>query len=268
MYFVEALRRSIYDLRWLKKSALEPGKAWRYFLLFTFIVSLVTSAPLIVSAPSLLADFSQKLSANVPNFTAMIKSGKLAVSGFDQPKVFRAANGVAIIVATTGSTTPVVGQFVSGTDSALLLTQTGMTLRDGQTRQEQTQSWSNLPDHTITKSDLVSEVGSLRQPVTFVLAMILMAAVIYLAALAGRLVTLLIIAVLVRLVANIARKNWPFGPLFTLGLFAATLPTLVALVLSLAGVTSDFAYPLALLAFLLAVVFTKDSADGKKEVTS
>jgi hypothetical protein len=76
---------------------------------------------------------------------------------------------------------------------------------------------------------------------------------------------LIIVTSLVYLVAEISGRPWYFKELFTVGLFALTLPTLLVMGLAMVGIVVPYGNALALFAFMTAMVVTGDtSPDSEK----
>jgi maltodextrin utilization protein YvdJ len=66
---------------------------------------------------------------------------------------------------------------------------------------------------------------------------------------------------LVLLLSNIAGRKWRWRELFSIGLFAVTLPSLIEFIMGFVRSNYSNLFFVAFLSFLIAIVFTKDETE-------
>ena len=77
----------------------------------------------------------------------------------------------------------------------------------------------------------------------------------------SKLYTILLVTLFVSVTARLFGQVMKFAELFTIGLYAITMPSIISLILVLTGVEFSYVQFVALLAFMLAIVFTKDGTE-------
>ena len=240
------------------------GAAFRYFLLFIFLIIVVGLIPVAIVLPGLAKD-AQEGVERLPDFTAQLKNGTLQISGLPQPYVSHEKDSVLVIDTVTTSSVSLSAYFTTTTESGILITRDRLEVldRDGS---EQIQPFWSLPDYGVDKSEVTTLINRFTGPVTIIVIMLLIAVLFYLVIFITKLWSLVVVAGLVWVVAKIINKSWKFSELVTVGLFAMTLPTIISLLLATLGVQLPFINFLALLAFMMAVVITNDGEVAKVDV--
>lgn len=270
MSFLISLYRSLGNLAWLKQQKHAALAAWKYFLLLMVLFAALSSVPLVVSVPSLVREVKDKVMSNVPDFQATLKQGTLAVTGFPQPYVYRDQESGFVLVVDTVSTSSLslVNYLKSDTDSGVQINREGVEMIDGQQGESKTQSWKNFPDFSVTKVEVIQKIVAYSGPGTIAFLMIILPITVFLVITLGKLWSILFVSCIVYLVSMVAHRGWKWSELFVVGLFATTLPSLIAIAFTLFGVQIGFIHFLALLAFMLAVVLTRDERVVEDAVSS
>lgn len=258
MRFIENFKKSIYDVAWLRQQKAEPKKAWRYFLALLAVLVAVTTLPLLVSLPKAARSVREQI-GSIPDFKATLRDGSLTITGLSEPAVFKQSDNVTVVVNTSAAASTSLDKFLEKPgESGLLVARDRIEILDGSSGERRIQYWKGMPDYALTKIQLLENVDKYLRPGYLALFAIIILVAAYLAAVAAQLVSILVVSAIVLLAAKFRKYTWRFGELFTVGLFAVTLPTIIAALLTLIGLGTPSLHFLALLAFMLAVVFTKD----------
>ncbi len=260
MAFFGGLIKSLYDIRWLKLQTNNPRAAWGYFALLIAIVTVVMFGLSAVHSVPLLQAQRDSVIKKIPEFSATFSSGTLAVTGFSQP--FRYTVGgekqVVIIVNTTATTSVSLASELKNNESGVLITHDAIELFDVDSGQSKTQYWKNIPDTSFNRMDVVNTLNKFfRWPYSAIFLVIGIAA-LFIGLFIGKLILLLVVTSIVYIVARGASRPWAWSQLFTVGLRAVTLPLALELVFRWMGNSFGSIFFITLLAFMLALVLTKD----------
>lgn len=261
MRFGQSLLHSLYDAAWLYAKRTNMRQAWSYFFVFTVFACLVSLIPAYIAMPVAVGAVKNVVQTKVPDFKATMNGGTLAVEQLAQPWTLEQEDDgdkIRIVVDTTSSSTQSAGTHLQGGVSAVLINSHQLEMYDARIGESRTQDWSNVPNFTFTKNDLVSAVNSLSQPGSQVFIAIALTLAVICGALIGNLWSLLIVTIIVFLLAKLLRRAWGMKELFTIGLYAVTLPTILGIVFAVFGLASGLVYFLALLAFMISVTLTKE----------
>lgn len=262
--FFSAFYKSLYDAEWLKAARLASGPAWRYFCLLVLVFSLVAIVPIGLEFRDFVHGLNRSFVTSAPDFQANLKGGKLTIERLEQPFVYRSAD-LIVIVDTVSTSSLAVEQFVTSTNvSTLLLTANRAELRDSRTGEGKVQTWSNLPDYSFSKNDVVAMIASLAGPWSTVGAILAIFIGLYVGFFIMKLYDILLVTLLVSVFARLSGRAMKFSELFTIGLYAGTLPSILGMIAILTGVGFSYLQFLALLAFMLAMVFTKGEIESPK----
>lgn len=231
-------------------------------------MTLFVVTPFLLALPGLVKDWRVKL-AEAPNFQAVLNNGAFTIAGVPQPLVIKGLGENFIVALDTASTTTstVDSYLDSSAQSGLLVTNEKVELYNGVTGEQKTQNWKGTPDFSINKTKLNELVGKYLNFSWLAAGSVLFFLLVFIGNVIVRLMALLSVVVIVFILAKFARQSWKFKELFTIGLFAITLPLLLeALLGALSGAMIPIFF-LALLAFMLALVFTKNDGAVKKDET-
>lgn len=257
MRFWNAFKNSVWNLVWLREHKRDRAGGWRYFLLFTLLIMVLMIAPALVSVPATLRDFLSSLN-QAPAFSATLHKGELAVTGITQPYIIT-GNDFTIVVDTVATSSLDLKHFLAPTAvGGILVTKDAIEFMNPSTSEDQVRLWKNVADFTLTKEQLVASVKHFTETPYLILGGMLVFAVFFCVLLVSKLWSLIIVVSICFFVASIARRDWKWGELFVVGLFAMTLPSLIVLAASFVGFTFPYLNFLALLAFMLSVVLTRD----------
>lgn len=261
MRFLETLYRSIYDLAWLKLQKRSAKHAWGYFALLVLLITVLWMVPVAVRLPGVAKQFKEQVAKNIPEFQATIKDGKLQVDGLQQPYIVKDGDFV-VIVDTVSTTTPALSSYINtDAEGGVLLTRETVETYDNDTGQSRAQNLKNIPDLQFNQDTIIGFANKFLSPGFIAVFIVLMIVGVYIGLFIAKLVSILIITVIVKIITALSKRAWTFGELFTTGLFAVTLPSFISLVCGWIALYIPFLHSLALLAFLLAVVFTKDEGE-------
>ncbi len=262
MNFFRSLYNSLFNVEWLRQRFLFPGAAWAYFFLLSLILSAFALIPVAVGVPAALREVRSALETKVPDFKAEIKSGELALTGVPNPYTVSTVEGdksLTLYVDTVATTTYDAEELVqSPNGSVMLVTKDSLEIYEAAERRSQSFLWKDIGDLVFTKATLDTYFDTLTSPVIVVVVGLFVLILTYIGFIIAKLLSILMVTLIVLVACRIAGRGWRFGQLFTIGLYAFTLPSLIALVLWLVGLPVSSMHFLALLAFMLAVVFTKD----------
>ena len=258
MQFTAYLKKSVYDVAWLRQQKNQSKKAWGYFLVFLLIMMAIATVPLLIGLPAVVGEVRTKVK-EIPDFQATLKDGKLVVTGLAQPAVFKSDGNFVIVIDTAPTSSIMLKSFLEHAgQSGILVVSDRMELVDGSTGQQKIQYWKGVPDFALNKVDLLEKTEKYLSPGWLAVFVILFSILAYIATVAAQLLSIFFVALIVLVVAKVRRQAWQFKELFTVGLFAITLPTIIAAIFTLLGFGTSLVQFLALLAFMLAVVFTKE----------
>lgn len=263
MHFFSNLVKSCHDLVWLKAAPARQRNAWGYFFLFSLLTTLVTLAALAFIVLPGVRMVKSAAASQIPDFTATLKGGELSVTGVKQPYTYTADSdhgNFVVVVNTVATSSLMLADFIADGQNGILVTRDKMEISQSDHGQYRVQYWAGAKDGVLTKADVENVVQEFTSPKVFIVVGIIASLLLYTAVLIGTLFSLLIITLIVFIIAAIGKRAISYGHLFIIGLYAITLPTIITDVLTLLGVSHDYVYWLALIAFMLAVVFTKETA--------
>jgi len=245
----------------LRQQKDQPKAAWGYFLSFLFLMIVAVTVPLLFGLPGVAREVAAKLK-EAPDFQATLKNGALAVTGVAQPAVFKGDDSFVVALDTTATSTVVLDSFLEQAgQSGILLAADRIELVDGSTGQHKIQYWKNVPDYSLNKAAVVGAAEKYLGPGWLAVFALLFFVVVLLGSVLAQIVLVFSVALIVFVIAKVRRQTWRFKELFTVGLFAITLPTIIAAIFTLLGIGTPLVQFLALLAFMLAVVFTKEEKE-------
>lgn len=256
-----AFYNSLWNPEWLKQHKNSGSAARRYFLLLIALFTIILAIPFVIMAAAFARQGPAALRNNLPDFTAALQGGKLSVTGLPQPyraeKSFDGAN-FTLVVDTISSTTPNNWLSAGPNSSGIRVTASGIELVDNSTGQNETRSWQGAKDSSFSKIQLLSLVDRMVSQPTFTLLGAVFLVVLYAAMLIGELVVVLLAALGALALSRLAKRDWRYKELVNVALFAITLPLVIQTIFSLLGIQLPMVQFLALLALLVALIFTKE----------
>lgn len=271
MNFFKSVAESTYNFAWLRTRRGEPKKAWAYAILFILVITIIQFVPGFWQFPKFAQEFRTAAADKLPDFTAQFKNGELYVTGLAQPYIQRLNEegkpDFLLVIDTTATSTPGYQDYITGPDqNIILITKTGFSNYTSRTNNARFQGWqvfSNaLGDRTFTKADLVNGMNKYAGLFTWLFVPVVIL-VMFVFTTIGKLIYLAAVALVVKIIAAIGKRPWKFGEIYTVGLFALTLPTALQVPMFYTGFRLPFIYSAVLLTYLLIVIFGKgDAAAG------
>ena len=258
MRWLDCFYKSLYNFSWLKSQRNNRRDAWKYFFLLMIILTLVAVVPVFVGLPKAIGELKTK-AKDLPEFKATLNAGTLAVTDLKQPFVFKDDENFVIVIDTESAAAPSLNNFLAEGQSGILFSKEKVELFDNASGQSKEQSLKGMPNFAMGKTELVNNVDKYTGVKFLIIFDVVFLLVIFAVNFFTKLIGLLIALLIVLLAVKIAGKEWKFDELFNVGLYAVTLPILLGFALNLIGFTISV-YFLAVLAFLLALVFTKDDS--------
>lgn len=261
--FFQAFYRSFGNAPWLKEQRYSLKRAIGYFVLLVGLSTLLVALPIAISLPGLKQQTKTLIEQTVPAaFRATTQNGKLTITGIDQPLIYKNADeNVVMVVNTLTTSTLFLDNFLKeyGVENGVLITQEKMELFTKESWGSGEYYWKDLQNFSIDKTTMLGWLQMFSLP----LLMVVMIILFYIGFFVSKVLIIFIGVALVFLISSIVGKTWRFKHLFTIGLYGITLPTFIALLLTTFSITIPYVQFLAFLAFMLAMVFTKDSSvDG------
>jgi len=255
-----AIIHSLYDAPWLKARKNKLGAAFKYaalLLLFTLALYVV---PLVFTRPQEFIKIKNQIITEVPPFQATVRQGELTITGPAQPYRWVSPDQRFVFVVDTKATTsPGLESMLAPGQSGLLITRQLSQIYDAARGSDNIQYWRNAPDGSLNKDELVAGINRLTSPRVLIPLGLLTFLLVYAGFFISKLISLLVVGLVCLVFSAAGRRGWRFKELFAVGLYALTFPTLVSFILFWLGVNIAWLHFLVLLAFLLAVVLTKDT---------
>lgn len=263
MSFFTTFYRSLFDLNWLKENKNKAKKAWGYFFVFMLAITLFQIGPTLIGMPKAVREFRDDVEQKVPDFVAHVKDGELSIEKLVQPFVYEAKGDgkdtFKILVDANTTTTFSTEEVFRGFETGILITKTKVIVKESADK-ESSMNFSNMPNKDFSKTGIIGLMDKFKGIVVFVFS-ILFIAFIYLVMSISKLIFLLIISLLTMVVCSIAKKAYKFNEIYTIGLFAITLPTLIKTIEFWLGFSVPLVYTMVLLVLILGVVFSKDKEE-------
>lgn len=257
MAFLRQVVQSLYNLRWISLRRHESNSAWSYALLFLFLITIVQFSPLLWEVPRAVRSIGDIVESDVPEFRAELRNGILSVYDVEQPFVRTYTDGDTsiVIVVDTVTTTPQDIRSLLPDEEAIgvLITATSMTTYEGYRSQGRIQEWRTMPDGEITRADLLRFWEKISGFIGYFFVPILMA-IIFLSWAVGKLTYLAFVSIVVYIIALIGGRAWKYHEVFTVGLFALTLPTIFQVVSYWAELPLPWVYTLLLGIYMIGAV--------------
>lgn len=255
MWFFTSFYNSLANVPWLVAALEFPKRAWGYFIVLMVLFSIITAVPFVVVIPHGLASVRSEIDHSVPNFQGKFTSAGLVITGVPQPFMVRSNdNSVTFILDTVRTTTFSVDQLPKG--DYVLVTKTGVaTSFEGQTS-ERAFPLQNISTTTFEKATILGWFDKLSAPRSLIWMFPICVIGIFIALVVSRLLSILLAAVVVSILARFLERPWNFSRLFVVGLYATTLPSIIAIVAAAFGVYFSYLHTLALVAFLVAMIIS------------
>lgn len=262
-FFFSSLFSSLYNARWISAMRKEKKKAITYFFFFVLIASLFQSVPVTRVLYQGVDRAGRWVSEQLPDFTAEIKNGELSVSGIDIPFEKELADGYFLIVDSSGGITDEkIAEKIGDRDGGVVAfskTEAAMhEIRSG-VRRTNRLSWGEVGDNTLTKAQVLSFIEKIKGPAKFGITAGWLV-LTYALFLVGKAVYLLFASFVVFIIGKIGKREVNYGEIYIMGLYAITLPTVLAIIAQLFGIRVPYIYTIILISLLVAATWVKVEA--------
>jgi hypothetical protein len=256
MFYLKAFISSLYNIEWLGAQKKQTAKGFAYVVLLMLVLSGAYSLYLVREIPNVITEGVTYLKTEVPDMSATVTDGSLTIDGVEQPYIFEGDDFLLYLDAREDSVVVLEDVVDLDTKDALVLTnRTFMVHQQGS--KTETHYIKDLPNFTFTKADVIGlgEKVALGLP-AFVFFLLWF--VLFLGFGIWKIIQLLFVSFLAWGVSKIAKKKWLFEEIYTVGLFAITLPTILLFILStFFDVQIPYAHTLLVLAILSVVILQK-----------
>lgn len=232
MWILHSFYHSLFDIAWLREQRGHLGRAVGYSIIFLVLIYTLRLIPIsFFLVPKVLETAETEFIKNTPDFTATWKDAKLSVAGLPQPyTVEKSFDGQTIrfVVDTVSTSSPSIESLIKDKDrdGVLLITRDNFSFYNPEDKKINTESFVGMTDETVTKAGATSAITKFRSYGSWISMGLLTIGIIFL--LVGKLIGLLVLGLLVYLVVRIRQFGWTYKEIFTTGLYATTLPTLIA----------------------------------------
>ena len=273
-FYLEALWKSA-DIRWLRERRKDGVRGSKYFFGLLLIVSLAYSVTATYGITKDLKIITQKAAIAAPDLSFAKKEGKIVASGIAQPFTFESdLEGQKLFVfintATSSAAVPAKTFSESKKDTmVVVITEDKVDILNTADGTTYVLNASELPDNaSIPYGKTARTVEEfVKTPRFFAMVVTTLAVIIFILFTIAELLYIAFIAGIVAIVARVKKAPWTFGDIFTVSMFAITLPLLVGDVLPLLGVEVSYIGTIIFMGLLFAIVFYKgeEPLDSKEE---
>lgn len=264
MRFFTSFAKSLYNLSWLREETKKPGQAWNYFFLLVFFVTGLTLMPVYVNFPDGVKNVKDLASEKIPNFTATLRSGELAVTELSQPYQLETNDFVLVVDTVSTGTIALKDYLKNDSMSGLLVTKDKWEILDKNNNNAQVQTWKDVPDGIFTKGQLLAAVNKFFTPFFIYLFGVLLFVLFFVGVTVSKLATIFIATVLINTIVIVKNKKGRFNSIFCTGLYAITLPAIINYFFRL-GKVPTFGLQLGLLILWLGVIILSEKKKVKEK---
>jgi len=253
MFYLKAFFNSLYNVSWLNKNRKE-------------FLAVIYTAFIFRTIPDELGKIKAVVNDKMPEFSLSIENGELNVENLEQPfiQINHDEEGTFVfVVDTTAKEEPLLTDYIdTKTEDAFLATKNNVYIHNSKTGQTNIQSLSAFNGLSLSKKKIEVFLSKYSDGIPFFLFFILLA-VFYVAVTVKKLVYLLLISLLIWFVARFGKEDeWKYSEVYTVGMYAITLPSLISTILFIIGYGAPFLYTILLTLLMFFVVFMKEK--GKK----
>ena len=271
MNFLKSLYQSLYDFKWLNSQ--RETSVSKALVFFSFVVLLVTTsltAPIVFFAlPKLVDQGTDTFVTKVPDFKAILENGQLNIEKLPQPFIFEDDSSldgkVKLYIDTVSTSTPVMKDLIGEEKmmGALLITKTGFEFYDGGELKTESQSFAAADTEKtkmeFSKTDLQTIILKIQKAfLPWIAGVIFLLALI--AIWVGKFIAVLFWALVVMWLAHSMGRNWKYGEVLKVVLYATALPTVLGAVLSLVGFTVPLLHTVVLTMMVYMTIKSDETA--------
>ena len=228
MSFFNSLYNSLYNFKWLRQQKDNSGWAWGYFFLLIFLVSGLVIIPsafnYFQSAPAWKAQLAQDL----PEFKANLVNGQLQVVGPVQPFV-KNYDQLVLVVDTMSTSTASVKSFLKNDNQVgVLVTKDHVEYYNPQDQQVQsTQMFGPGNDASFDRAEVLSQVNNLLSTKMLSVFTVIFFVLLLVYYALSNLLNVFFFSLLFYQISKRRKLEYKFKQIFTVGLFAVTMPLVV-----------------------------------------
>lgn len=256
MSFFSTLYNSLYNFKWLRDQKNNKSWAWGYFLLLMILVAGLTSISLGFKYYDSIPSVKNNLYKELPEFQAEVKNGQLEVSGIYQPYI-KDYSSLAVVVDTNATNTLDIKSFAKQEkQSVLLVTKNNFEMYNGIDKTIKTQAIKDFDNFKTDRNEILKKAEvffSGKMVVIFTVASLI---ILFVALTVKTLLNILVFSFLFYTIAKQQKTNWKFKEVFTVGLFAVTLPLI--LTQTAPGIYSSWSFVLLFSGWMYIVVLKKE----------
>jgi len=269
--FFTAVSKSVWDVQWLREQRKAGGRAWSYFFIFMLVIVLLQTVTLLWALPKGANEFWTEAKSEIPEFQAdYTPEGGLLVEGVEQPYIFEEEDdgqSMYLYIDTLTTTTLAAEDiFPENIDIGILVTAQKATIYQESESKYETVVFRDISDESwdFTNEDVVEWGDKILAWIVWILAPIITLFMFIFWSI-GKLVFLAWASLLAWLIARFGGKKWEYKDVYTVGLYAITLPTLVNLLLMAVGQRIKYIYVLLLVGLLVWVMYAGNEKGEKSE---
>lgn len=259
MFYLHAFIKSFYDIEWLRRQKKNGKQSATYVVLLILVLSIMFSVFALFHVNRIGGQLKTDILVQIPNFELHMEDAVLTVSELEQPFTFSFDEDVdsflLYVDTVTTSTLTIEDIERAENQNVVLITQKEISIFDAQNGNTQVNDYKDIPNDTLTKTDIISWFDDLMNRKATIFAGLLVLIFVLLGV--GKMIYLLILALIIYIVQQIAKKHYTFGELFTIGLFAITGPSIIVMLLRIFGYAIPYLYTILVLAYLLTIIFFK-----------
>lgn len=247
---------SLFDTDWLATQRNRFGRAWLYLFVFMAVVSATSTAVIVRTVTPVLTEVKTKIEQNTPDFQAELKDGVLTVNGPQQWELKH--DSLYAVLDVRATSTAAIENYRTSDQTVILLTSTTLSVYDHESGSVQVVPLSTYGQGVWTKADLLATAdwAVTRGPWIF-------GTIFFLAAwLFGSVGKALYAGLVAGVWYLVLRRNpmfaaaWTKRQVWTIGLYALTLPTLVQQIEQWTGFVIPGFYTLILTTIMYLVLRT------------
>lgn len=229
-----------------------------FFVVFFFVVG-VRGWFFVKEVPQAITEYWETIEADIPEFSVEKTSEGLLFSNIEQPYIYTfEEDGESVLVyIDTVSTSSVQVDDVLGEDTeryTVIMTSQKLKLYDYKSGRTEIENIRQLPDFSFTKSEIGDELKTFAVnifPGVFFVGVVFLTVVLGI----GKLIHLLILSWLVYVLARADKKPWKWKHVYTIGLYAITIATILQWLLTFFYTSIPYVYSIFSLFIMYMVVY-------------
>lgn len=272
MLFLKNFFTSIYksgtDIRWLRDMRDKPNSAWTYFFSFMLFIVLIQMLALMVTVPRGAKRIWYGSQGHIPEFTAIVEDGRLRVEDLEQPFVVESEKDgeqFRLVIDTQSDVALSEDEVFDDTlDAGIFITADQISFYDAESGQTRSEAFPRNATWRFNRSDTIMFgnrfVGTIL-PFLIPLAILF----VFLFWSAGKLAYLVFLSFLIWIAGMFAGREWRYSEVYTVGLYAITLPTVIAVIFAWMSITLPFVYTIILLVMMFVAIFGTQSKKIKSK---